>query len=207
PFEHAPTLAGARRAARTGRNGRGTPLEGPRRVPRPDQELDRHLPPRVLDPGLASPGDDMSDRRRPPKGGRPPAGSGRTSAATGDSPRRPRAGGLLAALLGFGAAPGTGAALLWGAGCSDDAEADVERSRATTPAAARATADARAGGPEAPPVASARPGAAAAPAPAPTVDPAAPWPGPVPGAMAFQPPIYPETRFGDQRVGYIRQGG
>lgn len=31
--------------------------------------------------------------------------------------------------------------------------------------------------------------------------------GPYLGAMAMQTPIYPEPRFGDQRAGYIRQGG
>ncbi len=34
-----------------------------------------------------------------------------------------------------------------------------------------------------------------------------PYDGPLLGAMAFQTPIYPETRFGDERLGYIRQGG
>lgn len=34
-----------------------------------------------------------------------------------------------------------------------------------------------------------------------------PWDGPFLGAMAFQTPIYPEMRFGDDRIGYIRQGG
>ncbi len=35
----------------------------------------------------------------------------------------------------------------------------------------------------------------------------APYTGPYLGAMAFQTPIYPEPRFGDERLGYIRQGG
>ena len=34
-----------------------------------------------------------------------------------------------------------------------------------------------------------------------------PYDGPYLGAEAFQTPIYPETRFSDERLGYIRQGG
>lgn len=40
---------------------------------------------------------------------------------------------------------------------------------------------------------------------APVVD--ASYSGPLLGAMAIQTPIYPEMRFSDERLGYIRQGG
>ena len=45
------------------------------------------------------------------------------------------------------------------------------------------------------------------PSQATTATPDAPYTGPYLGAMAFQTPIYPEPRFGDERLGYIRQGG
>lgn len=49
--------------------------------------------------------------------------------------------------------------------------------------------------------------AAAAPSKEPGFDPDAPYDGPLLGAMAHQTPVYPEPRFSDERLGYIRQGG
>jgi hypothetical protein len=73
------------------------------------------------------------------------------------------------------------------AACSDAIEADVALAPEGSGAPAAATAA---------PAATAQP-----------LDPDAPYDGPLLGAMAFQTPIYPEPRFSDDRLGYIRQGG
>lgn len=151
----------------------------------------------------------MSERRRPPSaaprdGQRAPA-PGAAPRAEGSAPRRRAraAGGWLPAVVGFGAAVVVGGTGLWASGCGDESTEDADRTRTTT--APATTDDGPAERAEAPPP-SASAASSAAAAPAEVVDPNVPWTGPVLGAMAFQTPVYPETRFGDERLGYLRQG-
>ncbi len=112
--------------------------------------------------------------------------------------------GWLAALIGFGVVVAGGGALVWASGCDDDETESTERSR-TTSLPTDGAAPSADGDPSAP-AGSASAASGEATAPAATVDPGAPWTGPWLGAMAFQTPVYPEPRFGDERLGYLRQG-
>lgn len=86
--------------------------------------------------------------------------------------------------------------------CKDDAPADDE----TEGEQDRVSRVAEKNDPATPsPSATAQPSAQADAPPPPAAD--QPYDGPWLGAMAFQTPIYPEPRFSDKRLGYIRQGG
>ncbi len=114
----------------------------------------------------------------------------------------------LPAVIGFAAAAVAGGALLWGCRDDDSEAEDSGRARTTeaapssapkSAASASASADdeaARSGSGSGPPAGSA----------VPAIDPNAPWDGPWLGATAFQTPVYAEPRFGEDRIGYLRQG-
>jgi hypothetical protein len=115
----------------------------------------------------------------------------------------------LPALFGFAGAALFGGALLWG--CRDDADESEDSGRARTtegassaqPNGTASSAKTSGDGDAADPSPSS---SAASAKPAPNVDPDAPWNGPWLGATAFQTPVYAEPRFGDDRIGYLRQG-
>ncbi len=120
--------------------------------------------------------------------------------------------GWLPPLVGFVLALGVGGAGLWAAGCHDDdapapdavaGRVDAAPAAATEATATQVAADDSA---RAPLAGSARPVATSDPS-AKALAPDAPYDGPLLGATAFQTPVYPEPRFGDERLGYIRQGG
>ncbi|HTJ80370.1 MAG TPA: L,D-transpeptidase family protein, partial [Polyangiaceae bacterium] len=119
-------------------------------------------------------------------------------------------------LVGFVLATSIGGAIVWATGCHgsetsgqpaarvDGAPAPSEQAgaaEATSDPSGDADASARA-----PLAGSARPVATSDPS-ATVLAPDAPYDGPLLGATAFQTPVYPEPRFGDERLGYIRQGG
>lgn len=130
-------------------------------------------------------------------------------APRGVEPRR-----WAAPIAGFVGAVLVAGAGLGYAGCRSG-EAPLERTDEPEPSGATsATAESvePAGGEDelekpAPPAGSSEAVAAAAPAREPGFDPDAPYDGPLLGAMALQTPVYPEPRFSDERLGYIRQGG
>lgn len=142
----------------------------------------------------------------------------RAQTSSPDAPRRrpvspaskPRSAGRgwIAPVLAFLAASGAAAGvLLWAQGChkgedADSAPAEGGRTDVVTqdPSAAASLAAATPGASAPAPTAS----SGDSPAPATANQ---PWDGPWLGAMAFTTPIYPEMRFGDERIGYIRQGG
>jgi hypothetical protein len=143
-----------------------------------------------------------------------PMRSARTPTKDSDRPARPkraRGGSWLAPVVGFLLAAGAGGAVLSFAACGDDDEAPAP-GRANAPGAgdvaqppgatAAATATPSGPAPQASGAATAAPTSTAV-----VLAPDAPYDGPLLGAMAFQTPIYPEPRFSDERLGYIRQGG
>jgi len=116
----------------------------------------------------------------------------------------------LPACFGFGIAALVGGGVLWGAGCrEDDSVGDEPGRERTSEPEASSTGKAK-GAPAANAKADASDpapaGSGSAAPPSPTVDPDAAWTGPWLGATAFQTPVYAETRFGDDRIGYLRQG-
>lgn len=128
----------------------------------------------------------------------------------GAEPRR-----WAAPLVGFvGAVLAAGAGLGY-AGCRGGDDEARERADELEPSGApsdTAQASEPAGGDDelekpALPAGSSEAVAAAAPPKEPGFDPDAPYDGPLLGAMALQTPVYPEPRFSDERLGYIRQGG
>lgn len=143
------------------------------------------------------------DQARPEK-----AGDGKRKRAS--SPRSrwaaPAVGFLLALAGGSLAFTGLGG----GVGCSSEDAPPASRFSApsgdavapagTAVATAAAAAQGSGSAAEAQPTASASASAV-------VLTPDAPYDGPLLGAMAFQTPIYPEPRFSDERLGYIRQGG
>jgi len=123
--------------------------------------------------------------------------------------------GWAAPLTGFVVAIAAGGAVLglnlFGSSGCKNSETEAGPSRVSAPGAGDLAQPAD---PAAPATASSSgagaAGATASAAPTSTVvvlAPDAPYDGPLLGAMAFQTPIYPEPRFGDTRLGYIRQGG
>lgn len=103
---------------------------------------------------------------------------------------------------------GTGA-FLWSSGCHkpavDDPGSSTESSRtesAPADSAAKPKGSAREVAESSAHTTEAEPGDAGTALPTDK-----PYDGPMLGAMAFQTPVYPETRFSDERLGYIRQGG
>ncbi len=116
-------------------------------------------------------------------------------------------------MLGFVLAAGGASAFLWSSACHKSADESTagssapETSRADAvpaPSGAKPKATASASGAATSSAHASDGDAADAGAPA-TDD--KPYDGPMLGAMAFQTPVYPETRFSDERLGYIRQGG
>ncbi|MFO0618758.1 MAG: L,D-transpeptidase family protein [Polyangiaceae bacterium] len=109
---------------------------------------------------------------------------------------------MIAFLVAAGAG---GAVLVWAQGChkndGGDSAAPAETGRTDVVAVNPS------GEPAAPTATSSTPAPTATTGDSPAPATNEPWTGPVLGAMAFQTPIYPEMRFGDERIGYIRQGG
>jgi lipoprotein-anchoring transpeptidase ErfK/SrfK len=132
-------------------------------------------------------------------------------AAPEPSPRRLRLGWIagLVALVGLG----LGAAEPEGCGGNKTSETDVEpATESAGPASTGATPNAsppRSAIPPEPSPSATASATATATATPPEALPQLPaeYTGPLLGAMAHQTPIYPEPRFGDERLGYIRQGG
>ncbi len=108
---------------------------------------------------------------------------------------------------GFAATRSTGALLLALTcglfGCGEDASDAPGTSRASQVEATGAQQGATANA-DSPTVSPAGPGSASAPTKA-AAEPKE-LPPPNLGAMAFQTPVYPEMRFSDERLGYLRQG-
>jgi len=123
---------------------------------------------------------------------------------------------LVGPLVGFVLALGAGGLGLWAVGCHDSDSTAPPQTRVdgamASPAdpgggEAAASVSGDADATAAPPLpGSARPVATSDPSGT-VLAPDAPYDGPLLGAMAFQTPVYPEPRFGDERLGYIRQGG
>ncbi|MFO0551712.1 MAG: L,D-transpeptidase [Polyangiaceae bacterium] len=130
----------------------------------------------------------------------------------------PRASRLsFAPILAFLAAGGIASGVVYGMGCRSNESAGTERPLSVIGSASNQAAP---GGTNADPShASEKPNvssnSSAASTPSSTSTTATPeepakeipWDGPWLGATAMTTPIYPDTRFGEERVGYIRQGG
>ena len=110
--------------------------------------------------------------------------------------------------FGFFSAAGLSAAFLFG-GChksNDETAPGAGSVESRTESGAPGPSQSGATGPQASASGSAHASGEPSDAGAPVAD-DKPYDGPMLGAMAFQTPIYPETRFSDERLGYIRQGG
>jgi lipoprotein-anchoring transpeptidase ErfK/SrfK len=135
-----------------------------------------------------------------------PAGRARPDGATSGSGVRT----WLASLGGFAVAAMVAGTVTWSTGtssvgCSSEDSSDEAASRSSfvpSDDATSAPADPAEPTPEVAPEA-----AESAAAPSAEDERQKPWDGPWLGVMAFQTPVYPEMRFGDKRIGYVRKGG